>query len=193
MKTLSPYRVAFITGQSNPYSWDLSPIQRHFIQSFNLPDEYVYKLNFPYTECSDSYTPTPVLRASLQNIKLFLASQKPEFREQYQSVVTDFILESEHTILLSGSSGVELLNNLHLTAAVLKRISVFAYGPVSRHRPDCHYVFVQGKQDWYSRLFHSKPDYRVSCGHLNYLETDEVQDICARFIQNVLSKMNLPR
>ena len=185
-----PFRVAFVTGMSNPDSWNLSPLQHRFIKSFAFPDTCIYPLNFPYTACAHPYRPTPILRASARNAWMFFFSMQRRFREKYHSSVSNFLSESRHTILLAGSSGLELLNNLRLPAEILQRISVFAYGPVSRRLPLCRRVLVQGTRDWYSRLFHSEVDYRVSCGHMNYLENDEVKTLCARFIQDTLTRLN---
>jgi hypothetical protein len=184
-----PFRIAFITGLSNPHSWALSPVQHEFIHAFGLPEDSIFPLSFPYTPCRNNYVRVPLWRAGVNSAALFMSSQSARFRDQYQASTIEFLQAAEHTILLAGSSGLELLNNLQLPPSVLERISVFAYGPISRQRPRCRHVLVQGTQDFYSKGFHRRVDHYVTCGHMGYLENSDVRRLCARFIEQVLKDL----
>ncbi|MEG1124991.1 MAG: hypothetical protein RSE62_22980, partial [Citrobacter sp.] len=92
------------------------------------------------------------------------------------------LASASHTLLLSGSCGLELFNQLHLLPEWLARVSVFAFGPVAGRRPDCHHLLVQGDQDWISRCWFRQADQRIACSHMNYLEQPQLAALCRRFI-----------
>lgn len=68
---------------------------------------------------------------------------------------------------------------------MLKRVSIFAFGPVARQRPHCQHFLVQGKQDWISRCWFQHVDKRINCGHMDYLEHPQLVSLCNQFI-NIL-------
>ncbi len=96
------------------------------------------------------------------------------------------IRATPHAVLLAGGCGLELLSNLHLRAEVLQRISVFAYGPVTRCAPACaHLLTVIGDADWISCLGHGSATVRVPAGHLDYLQCTELLTLVQRFVAEV--------
>ncbi|WP_312949458.1 hypothetical protein [Superficieibacter sp.] len=173
-------QVAFITGRSQPDNSALSPAQRAFIEALDLPGGAV---NFPWPAQTQCWTQTPLIRASLNNARDYLYSRRPAFARTYQDEALALLASADRTLLLAGSCGLELFNNLQLPAMQLSRVNVFAYGPVARRRPDCRHLLVQGQQDWISRLWFPKADERIRCGHMNYLAQPELAALCRRFIR----------
>jgi hypothetical protein len=180
-----PLRVAFLTGQSNPRSWMLSSQQSAFLDRLRLPNEVLHRLNFPYREGSAPHAQVSLPKASASNLIQYLGSRRDSFRDKHLSKMIEVVSAAEHTILLAGSCGLELLANLRLPPPWLQRLSVFAYGPVARARPQCCCLLIRGRQDRISRWFFPSVDHLVDADHLNYLEQPEVLDLCVGFLSHV--------
>lgn len=165
---------AFITGHSVQGCTGLSQEQRHFQQRSGIPAAQWLPHNFPYHATFPFPEPFNLLRASINNVQHYLRSRLPSFAAAHRDAVTA-VLQPYHTILLlAGSCGLELFNNLQLPASLRQRIHVFAYGPVSRQRPQvASYLMVQGTHDWLSRHFHRQVHHRYPCPHMGYLQAPE--------------------
>lgn len=185
-------QVAFLTGQSNPVSWALSPAQSAFLARLQRPERVLCHLNFPYQPDSAPHTPTPLLAASVRNGSQYLLSRRHTFADRYQGALITLLSNARHTVLLAGSCGLELLANLRLPPSALARVSVFAFGPVARHAPQCRFVLVQGRRDWISQCFFHTVTHRVDCGHMDYLYQDSVYTLCEAFIDQVALLENKP-
>jgi hypothetical protein len=170
------WQVAFLTGQSDPRRCALSEVQQTFIDRL-APIPRVPR-NFPYDVASPPFAPTPLVRASLSNATQYWASRTRAFRARHRPGVDAMLEGAERTLLLAGSCGLELFNNLALPRALLDRIVVFAYGPVARCRPDCEALLVQGHRDLISRCWFRRVDLRVGAGHMDYLARDDVLAPC---------------
>jgi hypothetical protein len=85
----------------------------------------------------------------------------------------------------AGSCGLELFNNLQLPVDAIRKVSVFAYGPVARRRPDCVHLLVGATRDSISKHYFPAPDHIVDCGHMNYLSNPIVRTLCREFIERV--------
>lgn len=171
-----PLQVAFLTGQSNPPIAALSPSQAAFLAELPVPEEGRVALNFPYPLASPQrpFMPTPLLIASLRNAWQYFASRRPGFPEHHRPAVEALLERADHTLFLAGSCGLELFNNLMLPVSTLRRVTVFAYGPVARRRPDCDCLLVQGRRDCISRSYFRRVDVRVDSGHMDYLGNPSV-------------------
>lgn len=178
-------QTAFITGRSRPGNLALSQVQRDFIGSLSVKELSPLPVNFPWTPSPDPFQATGLLWASVNNAREYLNSRRLSFVERYRDSAIALIESADHTLLLSGSCGLELFNNLHLPASLMSRVSVFAYGPVARKRPDCRHVLVQGEQDLISRLWFRKADERIRCGHMDYLLQPEMVGLCQQFINQI--------
>lgn len=189
--TTGQLQIAFITGRSDPDCWLLSPLQDAFIQQLIAPDRQLIERNFPYTEQHHAhYKVPPLIKASYRNAREYLSSRKPDFINRYQSAVMAIIDQAPHTLFLAGSCGLELFNNLKLPTERLDKVSVFAYGPVARQRPECYHQLVQGRSDPISRLWFRHADSYVNCSHLDYLSNPELLDHCQRFIHSIGDRIN---
>lgn len=177
------WQVAFLTGQSDPPRCALSDSQQRFIAAV-APDRAV-PLNFPYDPQGGEFRPTPLLRASCNNAHQYWASRRIAFRREHRAGVERLLARSERSLLLVGSCGLELFNNLHLPIDLLDRIAVFAYGPVARRRPDCTARLVQGRRDWLSRCWFRTADAQVDAGHMDYLVHDTVLAQCRDWFAHV--------
>lgn len=166
--------VGFITGHSVRGCTGLSHEQREFQQRSAVPAANWLRHNFPWQETFPFPEPFRLLSASWNNLRHYFVSRRSAFREQHCPQVVARFAHYDAVILLAGSCGLELLNNLDLPAETRQRLHVFAYGPVSRRRPDVASCFlVQGERDVISRTFHRHVDARFHCPHMGYLAVTE--------------------
>ena len=170
------FQVAFLTGQSHPPSAALSPSQAAFLAALPMPALSQVTLNFPYPSEAPAhpFTYTPLLLASMRNGWQHFASRRPAFSEQHRLAIEVLLSRADRTLFLAGSCGLELFNNLGLPVSALERVTIFAYGPVARRRPDCDCLLVQGRRDWISRSYFRRVDVRVDGGHMDYLGNPSV-------------------
>lgn len=174
-------QVAFLTGQSRPPAAALSPAQTAFLAALPVPAAARVAFNFPYPAIGQArpFTPTPLLVASLRNARQYFASRRSVFSEHYSPAVEALLDCADHTLFLAGSCGLELFNNLGLPVEVLRRVTIFAFGPVARRRPDCACLLVQGRRDWISRGYFHRADVSVEGGHMDYLTDPAVVALAA--------------
>jgi hypothetical protein len=177
----------FLTGQSDPTSCALSPVQQAFLDALPLPASARLSLNFPYRTDTPPWRHTPVLVGSVNNARQYARSRRPEFAAEYAPHVQRLIVRARRTLILAGSCGLELLANLHLPREALDTVHVFAYGPTARRRPDCACVLVQGRRDWISRCWFRADtvDHRVDCFHRDYLQSPEVLRLCIEMVRKL--------
>ena len=179
--------VGFITGHSVRSCTGLSHEQRDFQQRSAVPPENWLQHNFPWQETFPFPEPFRLLSASWNNLRHYVESRTPAFREQHRSEVAARFVRYDAVILLAGSCGLELLNNLELAVETRQRLHVFAYGPVSRCMPEVASSFlVQGRRDVISRVFHRDVDARFPCPHMGYLAADETLRLFDAFYRRVL-------
>jgi hypothetical protein len=179
--------VGFITGHSVRGCTGLSHEQREFQRRSAVPQANWLQHNFPWQETFPFPEPFRLLSASLNNVRHYFRSRTPGFRDQHRPEVLARFAQYDAVILLAGSCGLELLNNLELPAEMRQRLHVFAYGPVSRCRPEAASSFlVQGRGDVISRAFHRHVDARFPCPHMGYLESAETLRLFDAFYRRVL-------
>ncbi|HSX60435.1 MAG TPA: hypothetical protein VLF18_09580 [Tahibacter sp.] len=177
------WQIAFLTGQSDPRGCALSDVQRAFLAGLSADRRVA--TNFPYDAATHPFLPTPLLRASLSNARQYFASRTSAFRARHRPPVERMLDGADRSLLLAGSCGLELLNNLQLPRVLLDRIAVFAYGPVARRRPDCETLLVQGRRDLLSRCWFRDVDHRVDAGHMDYLFRYEVLQHCRALLHRL--------
>ena len=186
-----PLQVAFLTGQSRPPSAALSPDQVAFLGALPVPAGCrLIGRNFPYLEVEegeDRHVPAPLLLASWRNGAQYLLSRRRGWGPRHRPAVEALLAGADHTLFLAGSCGLELFNNLGLPDGTRARVSLFAYGPVARHRPTgCAACFlVQGRGDLMSRWYFPVVDARVDAGHLDYLTNPAVQAQAAAMVRRL--------
>jgi len=179
---------AFLTGQSDPAANTLSEAQRAFLDRTLEPGHERLLRNFPYSDLPPPAGKVPLWRASVNNSRQYLASRRMSFASRHRDTVLATFDGYTRVVLLAGSCGLELLVNLRLPADFLKRLHVFAYGPVSRRLPDCAGLWlVQGKDDPISRWWHPEPQHRIPCRHMNYLECREMEGLFRGFHRSTLT------
>lgn len=170
--TSQNYMAAFITGHSVRGCTGLSSTQVAFQQRSMIPEERWLKCNFPYIPTTPFPDSVPLLTASLNNAAHYMFSRGQRFRKQNQQAVVSAFADVDCIILLAGSCGLELLNNLALPAELRRKMHVFACGPVSRAMPEvASFYSAQGIHDWISRAFHRQANLRFPCSHMNYLNS----------------------
>ena len=189
-----PFQVAFLTGQSNPSSAALSPAQAAFLAELPLPITGKVSLNFPYSTgvAARPFSLTPLLVASVHNAQQHLASRRPAFAEKYRPPVAALLAPAERTLFLTGSCGLELFNNLRLPKNLLRQVTIFAYGPVARCRPDCACLLVQGRHDWISQWYFRRADAYVDAGHMDYLTCPAVLRLAWESVRRLTALTGTP-
>jgi hypothetical protein len=179
------YQLALLTGQSDRYRWALSPLQQDFLASVSVRGEVQVGNNFPYRTGSPEYRASPLVLAGINNASVYFWSRSRGFRDAHSRTVLELIAKCEKTIFLAGSCGLELFNNLQLPDDAIRKVNIFAFGPVARRRPRCKHVLVGSRRDPISRRYFPQPDYIVESGHLDYLSSPAVRALCREFIQRV--------
>ena len=179
-----PLQVAFLTGQSNPPGAALTPTQMAFLKALPIAEVGRVPVNFPYPGGgTGDFASVPFLVASVRNARQYLSARQTGFASRHGPAVAALLARAERTLFLAGSCGLELFNGLALPAAVRGRVTIFAYGPVARRRPDCDAFLVQGRRDWLSRQYFRAVDARVDTGHLDYLADPTVLTLAADLVR----------
>jgi hypothetical protein len=179
-------QVGILTGQSDPARCGLSPAQQAFLDAM-VPRALQIPQNFPYDSRSAVYRHSSLLKASLNNGWLYFRSRSHAFRRRHQPTLESLLSQSDATIFIAGSCGLELFNNLALPPLLLSRVQIVAYGPVARRRPNCRHELIGARGDAISRRFFPRPDHSVDCSHLGYLANDDVRMLCSAFVSRAMS------
>jgi hypothetical protein len=186
--SLGKFIAGFITGHSVPGCTGLSHEQADFQQRSLIPAEQWLPHNFPWIETFPFPERWNLISASFYNIAHYLSSRRPDFALDHCDAVTSLLSRYEAILLLAGSCGLELFNNLQLPETLRRRIHIFAYGPVSRHMPDvASHLFVQGTHDWLSRFYHPKVPHRYPCSHMGYLQAPETLQLFNDYQRKVMT------
>ncbi len=184
--TRIPLQVAFLTGQSRPPGAALTPAQAAFLEALPLAAAGRVPVNFPYPGGgAGDLASASLLVASVRNARQYLSARRAGFASRHDSAVAALLVRAERTLFLAGSCGLELFNGLALSAEMRRRVTIFAYGPVARRRPDCDAFFVQGRHDWLSRRYFRAVDARVETGHLDYLANPTVFTLAADLVRRL--------
>ena len=141
-RTRPPLQVALLTGRSDPRSSALTPVQARFLEALRDPDVAIVPTNFPWpapeAPASDGADPAdgharapsvPLLVASVRNAAQYFGSRKRTWAARHRPALESLVGRSDHTILVCGSCGLELLSNLGADPATLARIDVLANRP----------------------------------------------------------------
>jgi hypothetical protein len=183
-RAIEPLQVMFLTGQSDPPRCALSPLQEAFLEALPVPASGKVRVNFPYAADTPPWRNNSLAMASIANGVLYLRSRSAGFVRHAPGVLGQ-LTRAERTLILAGSSGLELLANLRLSPDALESVHVFAFGPVARRRPDCACTLVQGRRDWISRLWFREADHYVDCTHMDYLRSREVLALCIGLVREL--------
>ena len=181
-----PFQVAFLTGQSRPPGSALTPGQRAFLTALPVPAAGRVPTNFPYRgDGTENFAPAGLFVASVRNARQYLSARGARFAANHTSPVEALLGRAERTLFLAGSCGLELFNGLSLRTDDRRRVTLFAYGPVARRRPDCAHFLVQGRRDWISRRYFRTVDAHVEAGHLEYLTDPTVLALACNLVQQL--------
>lgn len=180
-------RALFMTGQSDPESCSLSPVQNNVANMLHKIGLETHPLNFPYTQNLRPFRQVHLLSASLSNARVFLQSKGPRFRDYYRDNVCQLLSANDRTLILAGSCGLEILNNLDLPSDLKERLHVLAYGPVARTTSTIECTFIQGKRDWMSRLCFPEAKHEVDCGHMEYLTNPRTLGLIKQYAQQMMA------
>ncbi len=186
-------RIAFLTGRSDPDRCALSPLQRATLDALRaeLQGLSLDPLNFPWSQASAPWRPVPLLRASMNNARQYIAARSgriagipPESLEHARNS----LLSSPRTLLLVGSCGLTLLGPLiaPFDAAQRARLRIVAFGGVAPHWPhDVDGVQIRGDRDRIAAWFgpaDGPPVRVVAHGHMDYLEGEAIVAAARTFL-----------
>jgi hypothetical protein len=184
----SKYKIALLTGLSNPKSCSLSKVQKQFMAKLELPENCKLYLNFPYISAEGEEN-EPLWKASFHNAQQFIKASS--HRDLMRVQLTHLANTTEHLIFITGSCGLEILNvGLHKDV-VRKVLHVYALGPVAWQKPDYPCTLIQGSSDYISKLFFRKTDMQPNdVNHMDYLESKRVFDFINRHSQQLMTKLS---
>lgn len=171
-----PVQVMLLTGQSDPRSCALSPVQQDFLDALPVPAAARVPLNFPYDDGLRPHRPVPLWLASLRHLLLFLRIRRRGWGDRHRPRVLTQLARADRTLVLAGSIGLDLLGRLDLPADVLDRVVVVAYGAVATRPPACRTIRVGSRGDHLARWWPS--DVYVDTGHLDYLGSPRLAELC---------------
>ncbi|AIY16245.1 hypothetical protein [Pimelobacter simplex] len=182
-------QVLHLTGQSDPRSCALSPVQSAFLDALPLADEAKVRLNFPYDTGLAPYRPVPLWLGSLRHLVLFwrIRLARRRWAARVLPTVTRQLAAADRTLVLAGSIGLDLLGRLALPQDVLDRLVVVAYGAVATRPPSCRTIRVGSRGDHLARWW--PHDVTVDAGHLDYLAAPELAALC----RALLAELKAPR
>ncbi|TNM36422.1 hypothetical protein FHP29_19980 [Nocardioides albidus] len=175
-------QVLHLTGQSDPRSCALSPVQHAFLDGLPLPESAKVRLNFPYDAALAPYRPVPLWLASLRHLVLFwrIRLRRGRWARRNRPLVEAQLRAAERTLVLAGSIGLDLLGRLDLPSDLIDRLTVVAYGAVATRPPACRTIRVGSRGDHLARWW--PHDVEVSAGHLDYLAAPELAALCAGLV-----------
>ncbi len=173
-------QVLHLTGQSDPRSCAISPVQDAFLDGLPVPEEAKVRLNFPYDAALAPYRAVPLWLGSLRHLVLFwrVRLRRAAWAARHRPRVVEQLGRADHTLVLAGSIGLDLLGRLDLPRDVLDRLTVIAYGAVATRPPDCRTIRVASRSDHLARWWPC--DVEVAAGHLDYLASPELAALCHR-------------
>lgn len=176
-------RVLLITGQSRLTRTPLSPIQTKFLAEVTpLGFEPVYS-GLPFRSVATEAPPN-LLTAALTNARQFLwINQHPAYAELIAGALSPLLASSRAAMIVTGSMGLSLLQAAwpRLKDPVPARLAIVCLGPVGpgpTFAPDVVVKVVQGVRDGWSRCLYRGPvTHRIACGHLDYWQNPEAQQV----------------
>jgi len=184
-------RIALLTGQSSPQNTALSPEQRTFLARVAPAGFATLAHGFPFHASYERrpYERPPIALASLHNARQFMAAMNDAaFRNVLAARLGELFERTEdRLILLTGSSGLQLLNAAwpHVCGAALN-VQVLALGPACLARlniPASCLTTIRGSCDAWSRLLYRHSiDHEVTCGHLSYWSSPEVIEVVRQLL-----------
>ena len=189
-------RVLLITGQSRLTRSPLSPIQEKFLAEVTpLGFEPVYA-GLPFRSVATEAAPS-LLTAALTNARQFLwVNQQPAYAELIAGALSPLLASSRAAMIITGSMGLSLLQAAwpRLKSPVPERLAIVCLGPVGPAPTFATGVVVevvQGVRDGWSRCLYRGPvTRRVACGHLDYWQDPEAQQVARAAAAQLLERSN---
>lgn len=181
-------QVLHLTGQSDPRSCSLSPVQHAFLDALPVADDARVRLNFPYDATLRPYRRVPLWLGSLRHLGLFvrIRLRRAAWARRNRSSVESQLRRAEQTLVLAGSIGLDLLGRLDLPRDLLDRLTVVAYGAVATRPPHCRTIRVASRTDHLARWWGC--DVEVTSGHLDYLGSPELAALCAQVARDLAAE-----
>ncbi len=208
----SKMRIAIVTGLSNPANCDLHENQSDFLETLIACSKHVsdgdtsgmmVHKNFPFIDSSlqndpanEARKPT-LLMASFANMLQFLKCRSLNYRALSAPHWKQLFESTNHLIIITGSCGLQLLDDAVSQLDAPSKLDILALGPVVYRplairppmRPGITIDAVQGTRDWISRLtYRGKSNLVRRLGHLGYWMNRETRDIACQWLSSRISK-----
>lgn len=175
------HSILLLSGSSHYDHASLTEQQQNFLAEFQVAGYQLVPSNFPYNTdfAYDKQQFPSLFRASLSNIEYYCHTLwSRNFREEVVRHLQP-VFELEDIIIVTQSSGLNLLTQVLPFVSIPDDLQVFALGPVSYQKiqlKNC--LIIKGRHDYYSRfLDQHSADQLVACGHHNYLISTEVKEV----------------
>lgn len=187
----TPYKVAIVTGLSNPWSAELSPDQQEFLRRLSIPNEFLLQTNFPFTHAIADREPNGLVRASLANSIQFLSSLRARYRRLAKPHWDGLFGSADRHFLITGSCGLQLIPKLKVELSA--GIEVLALGPVCGRLPECKVTRVVGSKDVIARLFSRSAEHRIeNLGHMDYWRDSRIRELASTWLTDRISRSSAP-
>lgn len=181
----TPFKIAIVTGLSDPTTCRLSEAQRDLIRLSGLDERSVIPWNFPFIADDSQRNQVTLTKASIANgIQMALSLTR-----SYQALAAphwnSLASSADRLLFITGSCGLQLLNSWSNLATSASRIEVLALGPVAFSRGPAKATLVRGSRDRISSFCFKSADIIVSrVGHLDYWDHPQVREIAIRWLRD---------
>jgi hypothetical protein len=177
----APFRVAIMSGLSDPATCALSSVQRDFLARLQVPASSIVPRNFPYVACQESRPVPPLWKASWNNFAAFRRASTSGYIEHARRHWRALRDSCESLLVITLSCGHEILRNVVDREDEQRRIEVLALGPVARRFPPFRTTVAIGSRDPIARFFTRSRTSELhsvvplpGLGHLDYFRSDAV-------------------
>ncbi|MEL6110774.1 MAG: hypothetical protein AAFU85_32615 [Planctomycetota bacterium] len=185
------YKVAIVTGLSNPRSTDLSPAQHQFLDALPVPDTCKVRCNFPFFPTPKPQHDPSLIRASLNNTHQFVGSLSRDYKKNAKPHWRALCDSTERLFLITGSCGYQLIDSLETRDP--SRVHVLALGAVRFGTSRWDATKILGRRDWIARWFTPNCDHSIDgLGHLGYWQNPTVLGIATNWVLDNLSESSAP-
>ncbi|MEO1526244.1 MAG: hypothetical protein AAFX06_12460 [Planctomycetota bacterium] len=186
------FKVAIVTGLSDPKSTQLSHDQHRFLDAMPIEERWKIRHNFPFLPTTESRRRPSIIWASWNNGWQFARARSNDYRNLSKPHWQALCDSTERLFLITGSCGYQLIDAMEACKNVPK-VHVLALGPVRRGECRFEATKILGRRDWIARWFTPHCDRTVAgVGHLDYWNHDTVTGIAANWLLDKLSESSGP-
>lgn len=185
----TPYKVAWLSGASDPWSCALAEDEANWLSSLGLPAAHVLDANFPYTGPRQRRC-VPLALASVANLAQFGWASTPLWRRAAAAHWRALCESTPRVLVVVGSCGAQLLRALAPVTPPGVRIEALGLGPVAWGTARGLELAILGARDVVARPFVRALGCPVvivdGVGHMGYLGSLAVRERARAWVQQRL-------